>query len=74
MLDLDWNMVVLCGAAVQRNFELLEKVQIEAVRTIRGLRADSAKRILYNDLGLKTLIYNIEGIILNLTYSIPQIS
>lgn len=55
-------------------FELLEKVQIEAVRTIRGLRADSAKRILYNKLGLKTLIYNIEGIILNLTYSIPQIS
>lgn len=62
-------MVVLCGAAVQRNFELLEKVQIEAVRIIRGLRADSSKRILYNELGLKTLIYNIEGIIINLFYS-----
>lgn len=62
-------MVVLCGTAVQGNFELLEKVQIEAVRIIRGLRADSSKRILYNELGLKTLIYNIEGIIINLFYS-----
>lgn len=49
------DMLLIWSSCIKEKSELLKHVQIEATKTVTGIRVNSSKIILYSEINLETL-------------------